>query len=325
MSGDRPPQESIPAKVVDAAIAWAVRLDYNTPSSEAVQAFQQWLQADPHHRLAWQRVASLRSDFAAVPTQLARETLQAAEAQRSRRGALKLVGVAGTALAAGWLAREHTPWQRLVADTSTAAGEQRTVSLADGTSVMLNTDSAIRVDLSGERRVIGLLRGEILVATGADHRPFWVYTAFGTLQALGTRFVVRLGKERARVSVQEGAVALHPLSNPADGGTAIVRAGGSWWLSEAAAVSAEPYVFDPHAWSDAVIAGKNMRLADFLAELSRYRAGRIVCDERVADMRLSGVYQVRDTDGALRFLAQTQPLQVTYRSRLLVMVGPGHG
>jgi transmembrane sensor len=323
MSGASLPHDDVPAYVVDAAIAWSVRVDYNKPTSEAMQAFQQWLQADPRHQLAWQRIGSMRSDFAAVPAKLALDTLQAANAQRRRRSVMKLIAVAGTALATGWLAHEHTPWQRIAADASTGAGEQRNVQLADGTSVMLNTDSAIRVDLSGERRVIALLRGEVLVSTGADRRPFWVHTPFGTMQALGTRFVVRLGKERARVSVQEGAVALHPLSDGADGSSAIVRAGDSWWLSETAAVSAEPSPFDPYAWSDGVIAGKDMRLADFLAELSRYRTGRIVCDEKVADLRLSGVYQVRDTDRALQFLAQTQPLRVTYRSRLLVMVGPG--
>jgi len=323
MNGAGLPRDDVPAEVVDAAIAWSVRLDYNSPAADAMQAFQQWLQADPRHALAWQRIGALRGGFAAVPSKLAQDTLQAADSQRRRRGALKLFAAAGTAVATGWLAHEHTPWQRVVADASTRAGEQRTVQLPDGTSVMLNTDSAIRTDLSGERRVVALLRGEIHVATGADRRPFWVHTAFGTLQALGTRFVVRLGKERARVSVQEGAVALHPLSNEADSGSPVVRAGDSWWLSEKAAVSAEPSAFDPYAWSDGVIAGKDMRLADFLDELSRYRPGRIVCDERVAGLRLSGVYQVRDTDGALRFLAQTQPLQVTYRSRLLVMVGPG--
>ncbi|MGT2491756.1 hypothetical protein ACU4GD_17580 [Cupriavidus basilensis] len=63
-----------------------------------------------------------------------------------------------------------------------------------------------------------------------------------------------------------------------------------------------------------------MRLADVLAELARYRTGRIVCDPRVADLRISGAYHLRDTDQTLRFLAQSQPVAVVYRTRLL-----GHG
>ncbi len=80
--------------------------------------------------------------------------------------------------------------------------------------------------------------------------------------------------------------------------------------------------FDADGWVDGVISGKNMRLIDLLDELSRYRVGHITCDSRVADLRVSGVYQVRDTDQVLQFLAHTQHLRVSYRTRFWVTVGP---
>ncbi|MFT4193241.1 MAG: iron dicitrate transport regulator FecR, partial [Ottowia sp.] len=58
------------------------------------------------------------------------------------------------------------------------------------------------------------------------------------------------------------------------------------------------------------------------AEMARYRPGRIVCDPRVADLRVSGLFHIRDTDQALQFLIQTQPVSVTYLTRWWVMVGP---
>lgn len=72
----------------------------------------------------------------------------------------------------------------------------------------------------------------------------------------------------------------------------------------------------------AIAAGANavMRLADLLDELSRYRSGRIVCDPQIADWRVSGVFHVRDTDRALRFLTQVQPVTVRYRTRYWVIV-----
>ncbi|MEK7881703.1 FecR domain-containing protein [Methyloversatilis sp. NSM2] len=319
--------ERLPDDIVDAAIAWSVRLDYNAATPAAKQAFARWLDADPRHAQAWGRVAALRSDFSGLPARLAHDVLQAAEAGRrgaaaGRRRALRVLSLSGVALASGWAVRETTPWQRLLADASTRVGEQRTLRLADGSVVMLNTDSAISADFSTERRVLVLRRGEIMITTGDDagaaaKRPFWVSTPFGSLRALGTRFVVRLERSGARVSVQEGAVEVHP----ADGGAPVVIHSGE--RSALGPAGTSPPVMadaDDDAWTDGVITGRDMRLADLLAELSRYRSGRIVCDPQIADWRVSGVFHVRDTDRALRFLAQVQPVVVRYRTRYWVIV-----
>lgn len=319
----------IPSSVIDAAINWAVKLEFNQAEAATQQAFERWLQAQPVHASAWQRVKSLKSDFAAVPAGLAMHTLQAVETQRkanglNRRQALKLLMLAGVAVTSGWVVRDQVPWQRVIADTSTATGEQRTMQLDDGTVIVLNTDTAISFDMTDARRMIILRRGEIAISTGPDQafmnkRPFWVHTPFGTMQALGTRFVVRLDSARARISVQEGAVQMHPA---AGGASAIANVGENWWLTDGNVTPAPEQDFKADGWTDGVIAGENMRLADLLTELARYRSGRIVCDERVADLRVSGIYHVRDTDQALKFLLQTQALTVTYYTRYWVAVGP---
>lgn len=332
---DRPAR--LPDAIVDAAIRWVVRLDHNRPDAVTREAFARWLAADPRHAEAWQRVGTLTGDFADLPPPLAMRTLQAVESARRTRGTLaspgrrsatKLLSFAAVGIMTGWAAREHTPWQRLLADASTAIGEQKTLHLDDGTTIVLNSDSAISTDLAGANRLVVLRRGEILVSTGADaealallghKRRFWVHTPFGNAEALGTRFVVRLENERARISVQEGAVELHPAQG---GMPAIVRPGESRWLMMEGTLPAEPQGFEADGWAEGVIACKNIRLEDLLAELSRYRTGRIVCDPRVADLRLSGLFHIKETDRVLQFLAQTQPLDVTYRTRFWVSVGP---
>ena len=219
----------LPDAVIDAAVGWAVRINHSQPSDAQREAFQRWLQAAPLHCLAWERVNGLKgfpSELQALPPRLALDTLQGAQALRQqrqamgRRHATKLLAMAGVAVGAGWLARDQAPWQRLLADASTGVGEQDTLRLADGSVVVLNTDSAVSVDLSGDRRLIALRRGEILITTGSgiregDARPFWVHTPFGRLQALGTRFTVRLHEGHASVSVQDGAVQLYPAGGAA--------------------------------------------------------------------------------------------------------------
>ncbi len=326
----------LPDAVIDAAVGWAVRINHGRPSDAQREAFQRWLQAAPMHSLAWQRVNGLKgfqSELQALPPRLALDTLQGAEALRQqrqamgRRNATKLLTLAGVAVGAAWLAREQAPWQRLLADASTGVGRQETLRLADGSVVVLNTDSAVSIDLSGPSRLIVLRRGEILVTTGSgtgegDARPFWVHTPFGRLQALGTRFTVRLLADHASVTVQDGAVQLFPAGGAAP---VTVPAGESRWLMEEGTRPAQAMGFEADDWAQGVIAGRNIRLQDLLAELQRYRHGRIVCDERVADLRMSGLFHTRNADQTLQFLVQTQPVCVTYRTRFWVVVGPDGG
>lgn len=332
-----PSTERLPEAIVDAAILWAVRLEYNTPTPEDWQDFDRWLGTDPMHGIAWDRIRSLtgfQGQLESLSPRLASDALRVVRQHRQcrdngRRKVVQALSVMGVLVAAGWIAREHTPWQRVLADASTVIGEQKAFHLEDGSVILLNTDSAIRTDLSGPQRLVVLQRGEILITTGQDKdavrrlghsRPFRVQTTFGSLRALGTRFVVRLDKAGARIAVQEGAVELYPSDSSE---STVVRSGEKRWLTRHGTRPAESHGLTADGWAEGIIAGRNIRLEDLLMELSRYRPGRIVCDPLVADLRLSGLFHVQDTDRALRFLARTQPIQVSYLTPYWVRVGPG--
>ncbi len=322
----------LPEAVIDAAIAWSIKLNYNHATQQTRLQFNDWLQANPMHACAWERINSLGDPFAKanIPASLALSTLEQTDRKRQqhllkRRKTMQLMSLAGFIMGSGWGIRSYTPWQRLVADASTRVGEQQTLQLADGTALTLNTDTAVRIEMTGQHRIIMLLRGEIMVSTGQDasqpnKRPFLVYTPFGKLEALGTRFIVRLTSDAALITVQEHAVALYP----AQGTSYIVKAGTSQWLRDQ---GTEPFIsqgFDTGSWADGVISGKNIRLGDLMMELARYRNGYIYCDDQVADLRVSGLFHIKDTDQALKFIAHTQPIALTYRTRFWVSVGPAH-
>ena len=92
--------------------------------------------------------------------------------QRVRKlgtGLASIALVCGLALFAG---ERYVPFHYWLADQRTATGEQRTLKLADGTQINLNTHSAIDVRFDEKRRLIVLQEGEILVETGHnDARP----------------------------------------------------------------------------------------------------------------------------------------------------------
>lgn len=304
------------ARIEAQALEWQVILWSGETQEHELQAFQYWLAQDPQHAQAWERVQRFGRQLQAAPQDVAARVLQAglsAQAVRRRRSVLR-----GLALfACGGLATygvSRTPhWSAWNADVRTASGERRELSLPDGTQLALNTASAVNVQYSDTQRRIQLLSGEVLVTTAADshnhHRPFFVQTGQGRVQALGTRFLVRDWPDFSQVSVQvyDGRVELQPR----DGGQILrLEAGQQAFFSQQQVFAPAPADQQAAAWQRGMLVVERWRLVDFLREVARYRTGALRCDPAVADLIVSGVYPVNDTDAILQSLARALPVQV---------------
>ncbi|MBI6978175.1 MULTISPECIES: FecR domain-containing protein [Pseudomonas] len=307
------------SRLVDQAIQWMIKLRYNTADDASTAAFEQWLHTSDAHQQAWHRVATLNDDFNHLPAHVSRHALDGARQHISRRESLKLLGLFAGAAGLAWLGRDYTPLPALMADYRTATGERRWVALEDGSKVQLNSASAVDITPGAEQRLVNLRQGEILINTGADHRALWVHTRDGYLRALGTRLLVREEPQGTLLAVQQGAVAV--FTDRYDGAARQVIKPGEQVMFNRSSIRPSPNNgLDPWAWSDGVISAHNMRLEDFLAELGRYRNGLLRCSEAVAGLRVSGTYQLDDTDQVLKLVAQSLAIDVTYRSRYWVTV-----
>lgn len=306
-------------RLVDQAIQWMIKLRFNVADDASTAAFERWLQTSAEHRQVWQRVATMNDDLGQLPAQVGRHALRGARQRISRREGLKLLGLFAGAAGLTWLGRDYTPLPALMADYRTATGERRWVALNDGSRIQLNSASAIDTAFTAERRLVHLRQGEMLVNTGADSRPFWVQTRDGYLRALGTHFLVREEAQGTLLAVQQGAVAVFADSHDANA-RQVLKPGEQVLFNRSGIRSAVANGLDPWAWSDGVISAHAMRLDDFLAELGRYRNGLVRCSEAVAGLRVSGTYQLDDTDRVLALVAQSLKLDVTYRSRYWVTV-----
>lgn len=162
--------------------------------------------------------------------------------------------------------------------------------------------------------------GEIWIDTAADPagRPFLVDTAQGTIQALGTRFTVRQAGDHAQVNLFEGTLALRPVQQPNAG--ILLNAGQQARLRPDAVTDAAPASPAAEAWVRGLLVAERMRLADVVTELGRHRPGIARCDPAVAELIVSGVYPLDDTDRALAALAQALPVRVQYATRYWVTV-----
>lgn len=310
------------AALLQEAADWAVVLQYDTPSDAERRAFEHWRRQSPAHAAAWERAQAVFQVFGQVPADIGKQVLDPLQ-RGHRRRSLRLLGALLLLAPTGWLALRAAPWQRWHADVATATGERRTVTLPDGSLLALNTASRTNIAFSDGARRIRLLAGEILLTTHADpapaHRPLLVDTAAGVVRALGTRFSVReLAAGRYRVAVFEGAVALQPRDGPGH----TLRAGAQAEF-DATGVHAARAVSDTAAlWQQGMLLARNMRLADVVAELARYRRGLLRCDPAVAELRVSGAISVADTDAGLAALAHSLPLRIRRLGRYWVTVGP---
>lgn len=316
----------IDAELVNQAIAWSVRLRLHIASATELQDFIAWRQADPMHEAAWQRIESMQQQMTALPPQISSrilaESARSAARRKGRRNALKLM-LAGGLVGAGAYAGRDSAWVlRAAADYSTGVGSHRVVVLEDGSEVLLNTSTAIKVRYAAGQRLIEVSRGEIRVTTGADalspvYRPFLVVTTDGRMLAKGTRFLVRKEPDRTRLTVQEHAVEMHSADAQQ---SLLATAGDSYYMARNEIVRADASDFDPTAWTDGLIAAREMRMEDFLRELSRYRSGILRCDPAVAGLPVSGVFQLHDTDRTIEVLLATQPVAAVYRTRWWVTI-----
>ncbi|MCQ9427416.1 DUF4880 domain-containing protein [Pseudomonas sp. LJDD11] len=296
------------AQVVRQAIDWSLRLRQPEVDPHLYEQCTQWRSAHADHEQAWQRVQTLSSDlnstFDALPgAGQTFETLENSARQLSRRRTLKLLS--GTVLlgsAGSWLARDYPAWN---ADFSTGIGQCQSYRLADGSQLQLNTDSVASLAGPGQ---LQLERGELLLDCTT---PVSVAGRHGHFEAQAGRFVIRQEASRSRVSVLQGKLSIHGVGGP----VTQVAAGQHYWVDTKGVQRLAELDMEAGAWAQGLIVTRNMRLADFLAELGRYRRGYLGCTDDIAGLRLSGVYRLADTDQLLAMLPKTLPVQLNYRTR----------
>lgn len=309
----------IDAEIRDQAVHWFVVAQSGLMDARQHAELESWRNADSRHDVAWQRLVALGGQLRGrVGSEVASAALQRAGARRRVLKALAAVGLFG---AVGWRARE-TPWgQGMFADYHTATGEHRAIALADGSRLLLNTATAVNVRFDASQRRVVLKTGEIAITTAPDSRPLIVEAGTAELRPIGTRFSVRRDAPGGGIglAVTEGRVAVRSLGA---GDERIVEAGQGARITAAGVTALRSLTAADTAWTDGVIIASRMRLADFLAELGRYRPGLLRCDPAVADLRLTGAYPLGDTDRVLDALAQTLSVSIVYRTRWMVSVGP---
>ncbi len=310
------PTRPLERQVAAQAAEWFVLLHSGEATAAEHSRFEKWLASHTEHARAWQRAQQVSGRAGGIPSALGSAVLRR---PRNRRDAVRLLTTLMVAAPVGWLAWRVAPWQQWTATYATATGEQRELVLADGSRIVLDTGSAVDIRFDAQQRTLLLRAGAILATTAPDpapqHRPFIVATAQGTARAIGTRFTVRQEAHRSQVAVLQGAVEIKLRDGSAQ---QLLQAGQQTSFAEAQIDAVEPVSASAGQWARGVLAVDDMRLDAFAAELARYRPGLLRCDDAVAGLRITGAFQLHDTDAILHNVAHVLPVQVLYRTRYWV-------
>ncbi|NWN48136.1 FecR domain-containing protein [Pseudomonas sp. MAFF 301514] len=303
-------QPPLAPEILEEAAEWLMRLSENDLSDHERAEWEHWKISSPERDRAWARAQLLQSKLGGLPPSLAMSALDR-PSHPERRAALGKLALLLAVMPVGWGSWKLAQTQQWTADYRTRVGERRELTLADGSRITLNTDSAIDVRYDSQQRLVHLREGEILVQTAQDpSRPFLVSTRQGRMQALGTRFTVRELSGRTHLAVLEGAVKVM-LAENTQTAPLIVNAGQRTNFSAQTFGTLSATDRNDGAWAQGMLMADNMRLADFVAELTRYRRGFVRYDPAIADLRISGAFPISDPQRTLNMLVQTYPVLVS--------------
>ncbi|WP_122662190.1 FecR family protein [Pseudomonas viridiflava] len=284
---------------------------------ERFEEFDNWLNASPEHLTAWAQVNRAWSAIEQPsttahwpkPTEVTR-----LKPSRRNRSMLAAACVCFIALGAAWL--NNPDWQ---ADYHTGTGETRVVQLADGSQLTLAARSAVDVNYSGDTRRITLRSGEALFDVVHDaKRPFQVDADNVVIRVLGTSFDVARSDAGIKVEVREGAVGVNSRGTPYRLG-----AGQRLWL-DGAQGSAQQRTIAPDevaTWVSGQQFFENATVLEVVEQLRKYQRGWIVIgDDALGQKRVTGLYDLRDTQRALQALSKPVGAQVKQYSPLLTVL-----
>jgi len=305
-----------------AAAGWISRRDAGQWTAGDAAGFEAWLGASLHHRVAYYRLHAAWKEAGRLAAMHPQKPASPAPRQRSwLRHPLALAAsvllVSGVVFAIYWQARGG------VQVYATEVGELRQVLLPDGSTVVLNTDSALRVDMHGSGRQLQLQRGEAFFQVAKDaSRPFVVRSNALRVVAVGTAFAVQQEGPRMQVVVTEGSVRVEDAEGQ---GASPASVGAGSMLQVAEMDMRTQRLTDEEmeqrlSWRTGLVVFRDTPLAEAVAQFNRYNRRKIVLAEpSIAGLGIGGVFRATDQEVFLKLLETGFPVRAEMRNDTVLL------
>jgi transmembrane sensor len=344
------------------AADWLVRLDSDrAPSPQELDALKEWMQRSPAHTAQLKRLtkywhsANLLTELS-VPLPgrqrpdglLSNLRYQFEQLLTHGRQASATLGVAFTLTFAVAMGLYFNSGAGVSGNGiyQTRIGEQNTITLIDGSVILLNTNSRLQVNYEHNQRDVVLMTGEAHFEVAKDpSRPFVVKAGEGMVRAVGTAFSVRINPEALKVTVTEGKVALRTvepqvldadntstentqLANSEIAAPPVPPTKDRGYLVQGQSVDFQPQadtglgnpiqqlkqhdIEQQLAWRKGLLLFAGEPLAQVIDEVNRYTKLDIqIIDADIADLSIGGQFKVGETEAMLKVLETSFGIQVS--------------
>ena len=297
--------------LLEQACGWLVLVHSGDFNPAAQRQLSAWRHASAAHEQAWQQAQTLWQGMEGLrgKTIPGSQPLLPERRRKPSNRRVSALAVACSLVLVVTIAIGYPPslWQ---ADVVTDKGEQRTIHLADGSTAMLNTDTALSIHFDDNLRRIDLLQGEAYFKVAKGKQAFLVATHNGDVRAVGTAFSVKLEEQAMQVELVEGKVDIQDARHQH---RARLNAGQTALISDKqVSVQTAQTPENLALWREGYLQFDGLPLAEAIAQINRYRKGRVVLlNSKLAQQRISGLFRLDALDQAIAsFQAAVPQLQV---------------
>ncbi|NWD25627.1 FecR family protein [Pseudomonas yamanorum] len=293
------------------ALDWFTRLRGENLTFQELNTFALWRE-DPLNAHAYQNAETLWQ-LLDRPSRAAHKPDRRQPISRRRTYAT----AACLILAAGAIWLGTPPISSWGSDYTTSTGQQQDITLADGSHLHLDSDSALDIDLTSDERRVNLRRGRVYLQVSHDSRPFIVQAGGTRVRALGTEFSVAHNDKSDEVILLLGMVEVaasgqHQTLQPGEQLRVV-----SGYVQAPQAVDAERLL----AWRKGLLSVRDAPLREVLEELVRYQGGHVIwLDDKVGQRTINASFNLNQVDSALDALISTQKLRTTALTRRILIV-----
>ena len=309
------------------AAEWVTALKSSSRDLHLETLVRQWVAEDPRHAAAFKLAIREYRTTGDVPRDMVESRLIAYKSERRTR--LWGSALLGAALLCG--AVVVTAYRMRATRIVTAAGEQKTVTLSDGTQVSVNANSRLLIEYDKHLRKVVLSAGEALFNVAKNQaRPYVVEVGDRKVIAVGTSFMVRRENPTDKafeVTLLEGRVAVEPLSAPdvlphvETPELKLLQPGERLSIDHDGANTLDmPSIDLITAWRRNQLEFADSSLQEAAAEFNRYGTTVLVIDgPSVGQLRVGGVFRAGDPSSFVKAMVDAYHLRAIRHGNTIVL------
>jgi transmembrane sensor len=294
------------------AAAWLARLHADDRGPADEEGFKAWLSADLAHAAAFEAVDHAWSLAGGLSRKSRPRSIVSRRAVMAGGAGIAMVAAGTFSFMAQSSARTY----------QTEVGEQKHVSLDDGSQLFLNAETRLTVRFTEKQRSVELAYGRANFQVVADaRRPFVVEAAQRRIIANQCNFDVRCEDGKVQIVLIRGEAGFQPAGvQTAQASREILRAGDRILADGSHARRDRPNLTPLLAWQTGSAIFENETLASAVQEMNRYSSEKLeLADASVEALRVSGVYRVGDNAAFARSISRLLPVNVERQANPLVL------